>query len=153
MRSVSKRTGTSNSNPAVTTAPSPGGAVKVTGQAWLDREWSSQPLDRTQRGWDWIALHLDDGRKLMAAQVRGDAPFLFGSLIAPDGTVTSRTALFDADHLVATVGVRSTLTPATTWGARIEALLAILGVAAAVVGAVPAVRRRREPGPGPNKND
>ena len=65
----------------------PGGEVKVAGQAWLDREWSSQPLDRSQRGWDWIALHLDDGRKLMAAQVRGDAPFLFGSLIAPDGTV------------------------------------------------------------------
>ncbi|WP_452600996.1 apolipoprotein N-acyltransferase [Rhodococcoides kroppenstedtii] len=75
------------------------------------------------------------------------------AIVAPDGTVTSRTALFDADHLVATVGVRSTLTPATTWGARVEALLVIVGAAAAVVGAVPAVRRRREPGPGPNKND
>lgn len=75
------------------------------------------------------------------------------AIVAPDGTVTSRTALFDADHLVATVGVRSTLTPATTWGARVEALLVIVGAAAAVVGAVRTVRRRREPGPGPNKND
>ena len=75
------------------------------------------------------------------------------AIVAPDGTVTSRTALFDADHLVATVGVRSTLTPATTWGARVEALLVIVGAAAAVVGAVRTVRRRREAGPGPNKND
>lgn len=65
----------------------PEGEVAVTGLAWLDREWSSQPLDRSQSGWDWFALHLDDGRKLMVAQVRGDAPFVFGSLITADGTV------------------------------------------------------------------
>lgn len=65
----------------------PEGPVDVTGQAWLDREWSSQPLDRSQSGWDWFAFHLDDGRKLMVARVRGDRPFLFGSLIDPDGQV------------------------------------------------------------------
>ncbi|AUM74720.1 lipocalin-like domain-containing protein [Paracoccus jeotgali] len=65
----------------------PQGAVEVTGQAWLDREWSSQPLDRSQSGWDWFALHLDDGRKLMAARVRGETPFVFGSLIEPTGAV------------------------------------------------------------------
>lgn len=65
----------------------PGGPVEVTGEAWLDREWSSQPLDRSQSGWDWFALHLDDGRKLMAARVRGTEPFLFGSLIGADGRV------------------------------------------------------------------
>ncbi|WP_308126366.1 apolipoprotein N-acyltransferase [Rhodococcoides corynebacterioides] len=65
------------------------------------------------------------------------------AIIAPDGSVTSRTALFDADHLVATVGVRSTVSPATVWGARIEAALVALGAAAALVGGVAAVRRRR----------
>ncbi|MBY6363604.1 apolipoprotein N-acyltransferase [Rhodococcoides corynebacterioides] len=75
------------------------------------------------------------------------------AIVAPDGTVTSRTGLFDADHLVATVGVRSTTTPATTWGARIEALLVVVGAAAAVVGAARTVRRRREQGQGPNTDD
>ena len=65
----------------------PEGAVEVSGLAWLDREWSSQPLDRSQSGWDWFAFHLDNGRKLMAARVRGAEPFLFGSLIDPDGRV------------------------------------------------------------------
>jgi predicted secreted hydrolase len=44
----------------------------VTGQAWLDREWSSQPLAAGQRGWDWFSLHMDGGAKLMLFQVRQD---------------------------------------------------------------------------------
>lgn len=35
--------------------------VEVTGRAWLDREWSSQPLSEGQTGWDWFSLHLDEG--------------------------------------------------------------------------------------------
>lgn len=63
------------------------GRVPVTGQAWLDREWSSQFLEGAQAGWDWFALHLDDGRRLMVAQVReaGADAFRFGTLIGPDG--------------------------------------------------------------------
>ena len=64
----------------------PEGPVEVSGRAWLDREWSSQPLDADQTGWDWFAFHLDDGRKLMLARVRGKRPFLFGCLIAADGS-------------------------------------------------------------------
>ena len=44
--------------------------IAVTGQAWLDREWSSQPLAAGQTGWDWFSLHLDSGAKLMLFQVR-----------------------------------------------------------------------------------
>src|SRR5258708_40347613 len=33
--------------------------VEVTGQAWMDREWSSQPLASDHTGWDWFALHLN----------------------------------------------------------------------------------------------
>lgn len=44
--------------------------VQVSGQAWLDREWSSQFLKADQLGWDWFALHLDDGSKLMLYQLR-----------------------------------------------------------------------------------
>ena len=39
--------------------------MAVTGQAWLDREWSSQPLAAGQTGWDWFSLHLEDGNKLL----------------------------------------------------------------------------------------
>ena len=35
-----------------------GRAIPVTGQAWIDREWSSQPLAADQKGWDWFSLHL-----------------------------------------------------------------------------------------------
>ena len=47
-----------------------GETVAVRGQAWLDREWSSQFLQPDQQGWDWFALHLDNGDKLMAFQLR-----------------------------------------------------------------------------------
>lgn len=48
----------------------PGGDVAVTGTAWLDREWSSQPLDETQSGWDWFSLSFDGGDKLMGFRLR-----------------------------------------------------------------------------------
>jgi len=49
--------------------------VTVKGQAWLDREWSSQFLQADQLGWDWFALHLEGGDKLMAFQLRSvDGP-------------------------------------------------------------------------------
>ena len=34
----------------------PTGDLQVTGSAWLDREWSSQPLADNQTGWDWFSL-------------------------------------------------------------------------------------------------
>ncbi len=44
--------------------------VEVTGQAWMDREWSSQPLASDQSGWDWFSLHLNSGEKLMLFRLR-----------------------------------------------------------------------------------
>ena len=49
-----------------------GRTVAVTGQAWLDREWSSQPMRAEQEGWDWFALHLKDGAKVMLYRFRVD---------------------------------------------------------------------------------
>ncbi|MEM9794882.1 MAG: lipocalin-like domain-containing protein [Pseudomonadota bacterium] len=66
----------------------PDGPIPVTGQGWLDREWSSQPLEEDQEGWDWFSIHLEDGHRLMAFQLRGGAPFTYASWIAPDGTLT-----------------------------------------------------------------
>ncbi|WP_299983217.1 lipocalin-like domain-containing protein [uncultured Ruegeria sp.] len=50
----------------------PDQGVEVTGQGWLDREWSSQPLAQDQSGWDWFSLSFDSGDKLMAFRLRGD---------------------------------------------------------------------------------
>src|SRR5262249_43974021 len=46
------------------------GTVDVSGAAWMDREWSSQPLGRDQTGWDWLSLHLNSGDKLMLYRLR-----------------------------------------------------------------------------------
>ncbi len=43
----------------------------VTGEAWLDHEWSSEYLDAQAVGWDWIGINLDDGGALMAFEIRG----------------------------------------------------------------------------------
>ncbi len=43
---------------------------QVSGESWLDREWSTSSLGKDQQGWDWFALHLDDGSDLMLYQMR-----------------------------------------------------------------------------------
>ena len=65
----------------------PEGEVHVTGRAWLDREWSSQPLAPDQTGWDWVSLHLSGGEKLMVYRLRDLArgAYVVGTWIAADG--------------------------------------------------------------------
>ncbi|WDY60305.1 lipocalin-like domain-containing protein [Pseudomonas sp. PSKL.D1] len=66
-----------------------GQRIPVTGQAWLDREWSSQPLAPGQSGWDWFSLHLSNGAKLMLFQVREDRghPYRAGTWVSTKGEV------------------------------------------------------------------
>jgi predicted secreted hydrolase len=62
---------------------------QVRGQAWLDREWSSQPLAGDQSGWDWFSLHFDSGDKMMAFRLRGGGgAFTSASWITAEGDVT-----------------------------------------------------------------
>ncbi len=69
----------------------PDGDVGVTGQAWLDREWSSQPLAEDQEGWDWLSLHFDDGSKLMGFGLRdaSGGHFTSATWVSPAGEVTA----------------------------------------------------------------
>lgn len=62
--------------------------VEVTGQAWMDREWSSQPLAPGQSGWDWLSLHLKTGEKLMLYRIRqtDGHDYCSGNWISPDST-------------------------------------------------------------------
>lgn len=63
-----------------------GEALAVSGKGWFDREWSSQLLKTGQKGWDWFALHLDSGGKLMAFRLRDDSgTFQSGTWIPAQG--------------------------------------------------------------------
>lgn len=66
------------------------GDVAVRGQAWLDREWSSQPLSEDQTGWDWFSLSFDTG-KLMGFRLRQSdgSYYTAATWIAPDGETTA----------------------------------------------------------------
>jgi predicted secreted hydrolase len=62
---------------------------RVTGLAWMDREWGTSALSRDLEGWDWFALQLSDGRDLMYYQLRGSngeaSPYSGGTLVNADG--------------------------------------------------------------------
>lgn len=42
----------------------------VTGQAWMDHEFSSSQLDEGQVGWDWASIQLNDGTEVMVYRMR-----------------------------------------------------------------------------------
>ncbi|MGE3667434.1 MAG: lipocalin-like domain-containing protein [Steroidobacteraceae bacterium] len=78
----------------------------VTGEAWLDHEWSSESLEPQAAGWDWIGVNLDDGGALMAFRIRGrggDVRWAGGTLRAADGTLRH----FSPDEIV--------MAPQRTW--------------------------------------
>lgn len=65
------------------------GATSLSGTSWLDREWSTSLLGRTQTGWDWFSLQLEDGSDLMFFTLREDdpsiVPYRDGVLVRPSG--------------------------------------------------------------------
>ena len=70
--------------------------IEVDGLAWLDREWGSGQLSDTQSGWDWFAIHLDDGRDVMVYRLRNTdntmSRFSKGVVVFPDGQKVSLSA-------------------------------------------------------------
>jgi predicted secreted hydrolase len=77
-----------------------GKTIVVSGQGWIDREWSSQPLASDQTGWDWFSLHLQGGEKLMLFRLRhaDGRHFFAGNWIGLDG----RSQALDANDIVLT---------------------------------------------------
>jgi predicted secreted hydrolase len=68
-----------------------GTARPVTGEAWLDREWSSQYMEADAEGWDWTGINLDDGGALMAFRMRrkgGGTLWAGGTLRSATGELT-----------------------------------------------------------------
>ena len=97
----------------------PTGSIEVAGDAWLDREWSSQPLSDNQTGWDWFSLSLEDG-KLMGFRLRqtDGSYYTSATWIDPNGSATSyANGAFEADPVVISdVGGRDV---PTTWNVRL----------------------------------
>jgi predicted secreted hydrolase len=79
-----------------------GKTYTVSGPAWLDREWSSQPLTANQSGWDWFSLHLDSGEQVMLYRMRqkDGAPYVTGTWIDAQG----QTQLLHGDDISLTPG-------------------------------------------------
>lgn len=44
--------------------------LEVSGDAWMDHEFSSSQLDEGQVGWDWAALQFHDGTEMMVYRMR-----------------------------------------------------------------------------------
>lgn len=84
-----------------------GRTVPVRGESWMDHEFGTSALDASTRGWDWFALHLEDGRDLMLYQLRRDngaaGRWSSGTLVHRDGST---------EHLAASDFVA---TPGRTW--------------------------------------
>jgi predicted secreted hydrolase len=65
-----------------------GERFEVTGESWMDKEFSSSQLASNQAGWDWFSLRLDDGRELMLYLMRagdGSVDYANGTLVDGDG--------------------------------------------------------------------
>ena len=82
-----------------------GQAYQVTGTSWMDREWSTSALAADQVGWDWFAVHLDDGSDVMLYHLRrrdgSIDPYSGGSWRDADGKITPLTS---ADIVLQPVG-------------------------------------------------
>ena len=64
-----------------------GERFEVTGETWMDHEFSTSFLEPEQRGWDWFSIQLSDQRELMLYRMRradgSHDPRSSGTLISP----------------------------------------------------------------------
>lgn len=67
-----------------------GETFSVTGNSWMDHEWSTAVLGPNAVGWDWFSIQLSDNRELMLFQIRQKdssvEPLSSGTLVEPDGS-------------------------------------------------------------------
>jgi predicted secreted hydrolase len=78
----------------------------VQGLSWMDHEYGTTFLERSQAGWDWFSLQLDDGSELMVFRLRDRNgvvdPRSSGSVIGQDG----RTRVLDGSAFALEPGRR-----------------------------------------------
>ena len=76
--------------------------VSVSGQAWMDHEFFTEPANATHLHWDWFAIQLDNNEELMLYRLRGG--YSSGTYIDAKGVGHHLTA----DQIV--------FTPGRLWG-------------------------------------
>ena len=63
---------------------------EVSGNSWLDREWSTSTLSEEQGGWDWFSIQLNDNTEIVYFQLRykdGSVyPYNEGLIVNDDGS-------------------------------------------------------------------
>jgi len=64
---------------------------RVTGDSWLDREWSTSALSPDLAGWDWMSLQFNDSTELMLYRLRREdgtaGEFSAGTFVNRDGSI------------------------------------------------------------------
>lgn len=69
-----------------------GQAIPVTGESWMDHEFSTDSLAPNEVGWDWFSVHLDNGEEFMLYRMRridgADDPHSGGTWVGPAGETT-----------------------------------------------------------------
>jgi predicted secreted hydrolase len=65
--------------------------IQVTGNSWMDHEFSSAPLEEDLVGWDWFSLQLSNGAEmmiyLMRAREGSSSPVSNATFVRPSGEV------------------------------------------------------------------
>jgi len=76
----------------------PGRDEALSGQSWMDHEFSSSQLAPGHVGWDWAGIQLRDGRSLMVYRLRGPGgaqdPWSTLTEVAADGRILRTTHAF-----------------------------------------------------------
>lgn len=84
-----------------------GHSYPVSGTAWMDHEFFTEPSFGSIAGWDWLCLQLDNNTEFMFYRLRlkegGISPYSSGTYVASDG----RSRFMDAHDF--------NLTPGVTW--------------------------------------
>jgi len=72
-----------------------GEQLAVSGNSWMDHEFSTTVLGENAVGWDWFSIQLSDQREVMFFQIRQKdgsiEPLSGGTLVEPDGSARALT--------------------------------------------------------------
>jgi predicted secreted hydrolase len=79
-----------------------GSTRQVTGTAWFDHEWSSDYVDASALGWDWLGVNMSDGGALMAFRMRdgqGGERWASATLRSPSPTAAGEVRTFGREQV------------------------------------------------------
>ena len=106
------------------TVKNAGRAVPVTGESWMDHEFSTNSLAPDEVGWDWFSFHLANGEDLMLYRMRrrdGTAdPYSGGTWVGRAGETTRlQLADYSIEELSRWTSPKTKITYPAKWRIRI----------------------------------